>query len=95
MQDENIPLTNVKAAYFQLMAAPADQVEVGDASVLQVYDAYLATVHDTGAKSTLVGRENTLFDFCFGLPSRFVKREGKVPPKPAKNDYIHSGFGKM
>ena len=95
MRDENTPPADVKAAYFRLMAAPADQDEVGDASVLQVCDAYLATVEDSGAKSTLVSRENTLFDFCFGLPSRFVKRNGKVPPKPTKSDYSHAGYGKM
>ena len=95
MWDENTPQADVKAAYFRLMAAPADQVDVGDVSVWQVCNAYLATVEDSGAKSTLVSRENTLFDFCFGLPSRFVKRNGKVPPKPTKSDYIHPGFGRM
>jgi integrase len=95
MRDERTPPADIKAAYFRLMSTPTDQVETTDVSVLQVCNAYLATVEDSGAKSTLVVRENTLFDFCFGLPSRFVRRNGKEPAKPKKGDHIHPGFGRM
>lgn len=94
MRDQNTPQADVKAAYHKLMAAPAEPSDNGpDVSVLQVCLAYLAKVEDSGARSTFISRQNTLFDFCFGLPSRFIKRNGKQPPQPKPSDYYHDGFG--
>lgn len=95
MRDKNTPLADVKAAYFRLMAAPAEPSREADVSILQVCTAYLAMVEDSGAASTFTSRQNTLFDFCFGLPSRFIARNGNSPPKPQASDYIHKGYGRM
>ncbi len=96
MRDQNTPQADVKAAYHRMMAAPDEPVDDGsDVSVLQVCLAYLRKVEDSGAKSTFISRQNTLFDFCYGLPSRFIERNGKQPPKPKAGDYAHDGFGQM
>lgn len=96
MRDQNTPQADVKLAYHRMMAAPAQPADDGpDATVLQVCLAYLAMVEDSGAKSTFVSRQNTLFDFCIGLPSRFIQRNGNEPPKPTTGDYIHNGYGQM
>src|SRR5262249_14166652 len=41
-------------------------------------------------------RADTLYDFCTGLPSRFRDKEnGKTPPIPTQDDYVHRGYGRM
>ena len=78
MRDQNTPQTDVKTAYHRIMAAPVVPPEDGqDVSVLQVCLAYLATVEDSGAPSTFISRQNTLFEFCYGLPSRFISEMAK------------------
>lgn len=95
MRSKNTPIADVKAAYHRLMTTPLPPAPEDGATILQVCTAYLAKVKDSGASSTLTVRTNTLFDFCFGLPSRFVPRNGKMPAKPKTSDYIHKGFGLM
>jgi integrase len=94
MRSKNTPLSDVKAAYLRLIAGPVDDAPADGVTVLQVCTAYLAKVKDDGAASTFTGRQNTLFDFCFGLPSRFVPGRGIERPDPKTSDYIHDGFGR-
>lgn len=96
MRDQNTPQADVKLAYHRLMVAPTEPSDDGpDVSVSQICLAYLAQVEDSGAQSTFISRQNTLFEFCYGLPSRFIPRNGKQPPKPKPSDYTHNGFGQM
>jgi integrase len=95
MRSENTPLAEVKAAYVRLIVAPAQQtVESDGVTVEQVCTAYLQHVKHSGAESTFIARRVTLFDFCIGLPSRFIPN-GKPKPKPKKSDYAHKGFGRI
>lgn len=97
MRSKNIPVEEVKSAYRRSLIEPDDSESVVDATVLQVCTAYLDKVKDSGAESTYTVRQNTLFDFCFGLPSRFVPGRKKQKPtqKPTPKDYIHKGFGAL
>jgi hypothetical protein len=93
MRDQNTPQADVKLAYHRMMAAPTQPADDGpNATVLQICLAYLAMVEDSGAKSTFISRQNTLFDFCMGLPSRFIERNGNTPPKPADPAAFPSQF---
>jgi methyltransferase-like protein len=94
MRDKNTPLADVKAAYHRLMAGIVDPAPDNSVTLLQVCTAYLAQVNDNGAPATLTVRRNTLFDFCFGLPSRFIPN-GKDKPKPKESDYIHKGYSRV
>jgi hypothetical protein len=49
-------------------------------TVEQVCVAYLADAKINGAEQTYEVRADTLFDFCFGLPSRFRSKD--ATPKP-------------
>jgi hypothetical protein len=95
MRDRDTPLAEVKAAYLRALVEPSTDAPRAAVTVGEVCDAYLAHVHDTGSKETFDGRQNTLFDFCKGLPSKFVPREGKAQKKPTPDDYIHDGFGHL
>jgi integrase len=94
MRDKETPAAELKAAYARYLTKPeATPVDPSsNVTVLQVCTAYLEQVKAEGATATYDGRSRTLFDFCFGLPSRFL---GDDKPKPKKRDYIHDGFGKL
>ena len=97
MRSQNTPIAEVKAAYHRKMAEPDDQSSTSDVTVLQVCTAYLDKVKDSGAAGTHDSRQRTLFDFCFGLPSRFIDNPKKIKPtpKPTNADYIHKGYGTL
>lgn len=97
MRSQNTPLSEVKAAYHRRMNAPSNPSSIPDVTVLQVCTAYLDKVRDDGAEATHTSRQNTLFDFCFGLPSRFIadREKQKPTPKPTPGDYVHKGFGQL
>jgi len=97
MRSQNISAAEVKAAYLRCLTEPDVPDEIGGATVLQVCTAYLDKVKCEGAEATHTSRQNTLFDFCFGLPSKFIadRPKKKPTPKPAAKDYIHKGYGKM
>jgi hypothetical protein len=84
----------LKAAHVRLITTPAEAAQVVEAvetvTVEEVCLAYLEKVKADGAKSTYIVRQNTIFDFCVGLPSRFVPN-GKPKPEPKRSDYIHKG----
>ena len=93
MRDKKTPVAELKAAHARRLLEPtAAVVEPNDVTVFHVCSAYLEQIKVEGAQSTYDGRSKTLFDFCFGLPSRFL---GDDKPKPTKKDYIHDGFGKL
>ena len=70
------------------------QAFAGEVTIEDVCTAYLARVQDAGAEATLISRRNTLFDWCYGLPSRFIQvDEAKPKSKPKQSDYIHDGYG--
>lgn len=84
--DERTPLAEVKAAYFRVMSGQDFDEPVERVKVLDICQAYLAKVDDDGAPSTYEARQRTLFEFCFGLPSRFIPREGKPEKWPKHSD---------
>jgi integrase len=102
MREQNVPLADVKAAYLRAISKlnemPAEmdvaEAEPSGVTVHDVCDAYLKQVKDAGAPATFISRRNTLFDFCLGLPSRFIEN-GKPKPKPKRADYGHDGFGRL
>ena len=94
MRDKETPAADLKAAYARQLAKPeaAPVDPSSNVTVFQVCTAYLEQVKAAGATATYDGRSRTIFDFCFGLPSRFL---GDDKPKPKTSDYIHDGFGKL
>jgi integrase len=84
LRDRNSPPEKVRDAYKRVANRPAPPVET--VTVLEVCNAYLATVKN---KETFNQRTDTLYDLCFGVPSRF-KHNGKMPKA---SDRIHSGYG--
>jgi hypothetical protein len=95
MRDKSAPQVDVKEASHRLMPSPSEPCEEAEVSVPQVCTAQPAMVQDGGAPSTFTRRQNTLFDSCFGLPSRFIPRNGKEWPQPGRSDYSHRGFRQM
>jgi integrase len=111
MRDKAAPVAEVRAAYLRLLsgqiaettarpasapAVPTTQSYSGnDATVFQVCEAYLAKVESEGARSTLDTRRRILFDFCLGLPPRFMPKGKVEPPTPGPDDYLHDGFGAL
>jgi integrase len=96
MRAKSTSAAELKAAHRRLLSngnGKADDTEdVADdgpsATVMQVCQAYLDKVEDSGSKKTYKDRSETLFDFCTGFPPRF---KGKSPPTP--KDRIHPGYG--
>ena len=65
----------------------------GEVAIEDVCTACLARVKEVGAEATLISRPNTLFDFSYGLPSRFIQvDEAKPRANPQQSDYIHDGY---
>ena len=92
------PESDLKDAYARYVLdkqEKAKQEAVGDtALVLSVVVAYLDFAKANNRPSTYKKRGEFLFDFCFGLPSRFWDNGGtKKVNKPAKKDYLHKGYG--
>jgi integrase len=83
------------ARYLLERKKKAKQLAMGDkALVLSIVVAYLDYCKANNRASTYQKRGEYLFDFCFGLPSRFWDYgNGKKVPKPKKTDYIHKGYG--
>jgi integrase len=88
-------LKDAYARYLLGLQEKAKQEATGDkALVLNVIVAYLDYCQANNRPSTYNKRGEFLFDFCFGLPSRFWDRGGsRKCPKPKKTDYIHKGYG--
>ncbi len=93
MRDKATPVAELKAAYRRAVdRRPEDIAKPDQVTVLQVCAAYLEQVESDGAASTYENRSRTLFDFCFGLPAKFL---GDDKPKAKTSDYIHDGYGKL
>ena len=94
MREKATPTAELKAAYVRRLLEPTVTPASlsSNVTVLHVCTAYLDQVKSEGATATYDGRSRTLFDFCFGLPSRFL---GDDKPQPTASDYIHDGFGKQ
>lgn len=97
LKDKSTPKATVKAAYQRLISEPEQPAE-SDANspddgvtILEVCTAYLAKAETDNSPSTYASRAGTLFDFCYGLPSKF--RGSDATPKDS--DYIHDGYGKL
>lgn len=110
LRDRDTPEADVKAAYarYQLdKPGTKNLVPAGTATVMEVCVAYLAKAkEEKGENKTFSDRAETLFDFCFGLPARFLDRDpqpkGKptketlrTKGKPTKEDKTHPGYGGM
>ena len=53
----------------------------------EVCATYLSYVKMTGAETTHYTRANTLFDFCYGFPAKFRRKDGQpaeYTPKETK-----------
>ena len=76
----------------------AKQPAVGsDTLVLKVVAAYLKHAQTINRKSTFDKRGTFLFDFCYGLGSKFWDFGiGRIVPVPKVEDYLHlhAGYGK-
>lgn len=102
MPSESTPITEVKAAYYRLMAngEEATAVDANAApecpvTVLEVCTAYLSKAKNDGAAKTHHDRADTLFDFCFGLRPEFRAKDDKPARQATANDYIHDGYGAL
>src|SRR4051812_37822732 len=97
LKDRLTPETEVKAAYSRwLLDKPGTKnlVPAGTATVLEVCTAYLAKAkEEKGENKTFSDRAETLFDFCFGLPARFLGSNLKSKGQPTKEDKTHPGYG--
>lgn len=101
LRDESAPEAEIRAAHARWLlmkrdstAAGTKQVPVGSATVLEICTAYLAKAkEERGKNRTFQDRAETLFDFCFGLPARFLGLDGKPKGKPTRDDKLHGGFG--
>ncbi|BBO35526.1 tyrosine-type recombinase/integrase [Lacipirellula parvula] len=93
MRDRKASTAELKAAHKRALdRKPEDMIKPDRVTVLEVCKAYLEQVKSEGAEGTYNNRSRTLFDFCFGLPSRFL---GDDRPKAKTSDYIHDGYGKL
>jgi integrase len=108
VKDRETPEDQVEAAYERWKKArqTADKarttaVKPGSVTVEDVCRVYLAEASGNGAKETFLGRADSLFDLCYGLPSRFRSKNGKPTPmteerkEEAKAARIHPGYGRM
>ena len=108
IKDKETPQDQVKAAYERWRKARqvADKARAkvatsGKVTVEDVCRVYLAEASVNGAHGTFLGRADTLFDLCYGLPSRFRSKDGKPKPlteerrEEMKAARIHLGYGKM
>lgn len=64
---------------------PADTIKVWE-----VCERYLRSIKGR----TLEMRSRILFDFCTGLPPKFMGKDGK-PKRSTKADRIHEGYGQL
>ena len=96
--DENAPDDIVKDAYARYRLG-LDQRQRQDALgegtvVLRAVQDYLKHSQATDRLTTFNKRGQFLFDFCFGLPSRFWDYGvGRKVPKPTDADHVHPGYG--
>jgi len=64
----------------QATKAAAEAAERAESIVTleKVCDLYLSYVEMTGAAATHYNRANTLFDFCYGIPAKFRRKNGQT-----------------
>ncbi|WP_145374909.1 tyrosine-type recombinase/integrase [Symmachiella dynata] len=94
---------DLKQAYARFLLDKQTAVEVqNDITVLDVCLAYLRYAKTNGAEKTHFDRADTLFDFCFGLPPEYRKKDGSGPKRLTReqraemsNKRIHPGFGNL
>jgi hypothetical protein len=86
----------------QRQAEEIETIEETNVTVLQVCQAYLANAKATGAAKTHHDRADTLFDFCFGLPPQFRRKDGKeaeplttARKREMADHRIHEGYGRL
>lgn len=70
LRDKGTPDRVVKEAYHRVIVH-GNSPKTEEATVLEVVQAYIASVEVSGAASTLSSRADALYDFCFGFPARF------------------------
>ena len=85
-----------------LLSKQANPAQPSQVTVLEVCQAYLENAKATGAAKTHSDRADTLFDFCFGLPSAYRSKDGAaVKPLSLEKKQemtkrrIHKGFGRL
>jgi integrase len=96
--DPLLPEEEVKKAYARWLLCNKEQAKrqaMGDsATVMRVVNDYLDHAKVSNRPSTYEKRGLFLFDFCFGLSSRFWDYgRGRKVPKPKPAEYIHPGYG--
>ena len=108
IKDKGTPEEEIAAAYGRwkeareaARKAAAQKPKSGKVTVEDVCRVYLAEASENGARETFLGRADTLFDLCYGLPARFRAKDGTPKPmteerkKEAKTARIHPGYGRM
>ena len=108
IKDKETPDDQISAAYERwkdacraARKARSDRPANGRVAVEDVCRVYLAEASENGARETFLGRADTLFDLCYGLPSRFRAKDGRPKPmteqrkKDVKAARIHPGYGRM
>ncbi len=106
IREKETPHEEVQAAYerWKETCRTAENTRAAADSCVTVEDvcrAYLAQAQANGAHETFLGRADTLFDLCYGLPGRFRSKDGKPKPMTQKRRAemkaarIHPGYGKM
>ena len=103
IKDPNVDEKLVQEAYARIILSrqpkPTHETAI---TVLEVCQAYLENAKATGAEKTHSDRADTLFDFCFGLPSKYrskdgakVKRLSAEKKKEMAERRIHRGYGRI
>jgi len=98
LKDRHTPTDELDRAYARHILGQqkkAKQSASGDTTpLLRIVQVYLQHCKANNRESTFNKRGEYLFDFCYGLPARFWDYDsGRKVPKPAKEDYLHDGYG--
>jgi len=100
LRDEQADAKAAKLAYARWLTVaketPAAVNGEPCATVLEVCQAYLAKAKESkGENKTFTDRAESLFDFVYGLPSKFRGVDLTSKGKPSKADKVHGGYGAM
>lgn len=106
IKDEAADERDVREAHARYLLDKQKKPEVQNTTtVLQVCVAYLAEAKANGAKKTHADRSDTLYDFCYGVPSEYRQfstfqefRDGdqkfsETAREEAEKKRIHPGYG--
>jgi integrase len=99
LKNKNTSLLAVREAYerfLKLANLESPKAPSNSPTVRELIDSYIVFAkreaeQGRGAWSTVEMREGILFDFCFGLPAKFLEK----PHGGTAKDKLHDGYGKL